>query len=366
MPLDGENNPLEHSRFSEYIILYTTDVVKKLKKWHDGKLRFFEFNRKIIVYSENGHVVNTDFSKKFQLYNEGDEIALAGMTVQIVESTGDYERDISTLYNTKVANGKPTDEQTIPAKKIKYMNEPSIATMKSERSPLSTIYPPSQLHSTPRRMVGLTRIRHQSTPTPTPTPTSGQQSTEKIRTLQSVEPNKGAVKAALKPPARIHTPQLLTPSTMKTTRVAPEKSREAVKKLCLISPSTSKVKLRKKAGLTPRIRRNTPEIIEVPPPPPPMDKELGSPESSKSECAAIPDSAIEQTPNNASESFSRHVEVCASDTSEEVSDFDEDSNPKETTTVHSKTGIRETQTVTYDFGLGEEDAGFTLSDRFRI
>lgn len=45
----------------EYEVLYSTRVVQKEKRWNDGKLRYYEFNRKIEVHSDDNLLVATEF-----------------------------------------------------------------------------------------------------------------------------------------------------------------------------------------------------------------------------------------------------------------------------------------------------------------
>lgn len=49
------------STVHEFEILYSKRVRQREKKWEDGKLKFYEFNNKLEVYSDAGLLVTSDF-----------------------------------------------------------------------------------------------------------------------------------------------------------------------------------------------------------------------------------------------------------------------------------------------------------------
>lgn len=53
-----------------YTVLYSKRVRQKDKKWEDGKLRFYEFNNKFEVISEDGMLVAADFYPSEKKFNK--------------------------------------------------------------------------------------------------------------------------------------------------------------------------------------------------------------------------------------------------------------------------------------------------------
>lgn len=92
-------NPLEHSQFSEYEILYTTNIVQKSKVWHDGRCKFFNFNKKLIVFSDDNIVIGTHFLGNPKVLESRDkQIRISDeLLITIENKLGDFERDVSMI-----------------------------------------------------------------------------------------------------------------------------------------------------------------------------------------------------------------------------------------------------------------------------
>ncbi|ODQ82230.1 hypothetical protein BABINDRAFT_158869 [Babjeviella inositovora NRRL Y-12698] len=153
--LSSQSHPLKHSWVKEFRVLYTTDVKQKLKKWHDGTLRFFDLNKKVQVLSESGVVIKTDFLKDAGVLDAGEDFSISGgLMVNVEELTSEYERDISNLYKksdkrytqlpSQVKSAQVLLPSTGPAvKRIKYSNTSQLK-ISPHVIPLSQTLPTTQ------------------------------------------------------------------------------------------------------------------------------------------------------------------------------------------------------------------------------
>ncbi|KAG7888168.1 hypothetical protein KL905_005098 [Ogataea polymorpha] len=85
---------LEHSEYSEYQILYTNETAKKHKVWHDGTMRLFKLNKKLIVYDEDRMEIYSDFLSSYPRYRVDDLVKLESIWIMIDEVLGTYERNV--------------------------------------------------------------------------------------------------------------------------------------------------------------------------------------------------------------------------------------------------------------------------------
>lgn len=104
----------------DYSILYSNRIIQKDKRWADGRLRFYELNNKLEVYSEEQFLIATDFypsTKKLPLqtgaFEEGTEYKLPSgkFLLSLQEYLGCSMRDVSKVFKkasskTPEANGK--------------------------------------------------------------------------------------------------------------------------------------------------------------------------------------------------------------------------------------------------------------------
>lgn len=108
----------------DFAVLYSSRVHQKLKKWSDGRLKYYELNRKIEVLSDEGFLVSSDFYPHSALppletgvFAEGSTYALPSnrLMVEFVEYVGCSERDISKLYQKH----KKGETLVVPERPIK-------------------------------------------------------------------------------------------------------------------------------------------------------------------------------------------------------------------------------------------------------
>lgn len=85
---------MNHSVVTEYIILYSFDLTKRLKKWHDGLLKVYHLNKKVVVFDEAERVICDEF---LDTVENLQELTLSNVLVSVEEQKCIYERDVSGL-----------------------------------------------------------------------------------------------------------------------------------------------------------------------------------------------------------------------------------------------------------------------------
>jgi hypothetical protein len=82
----------------EFRCLYTRDLHKKSKKWHDGSVKFHTFNRRVMVYDDAQGFIGDLHYRKEEAFGEGTEVRLdRGILVDVGEPLGQTETDVSQL-----------------------------------------------------------------------------------------------------------------------------------------------------------------------------------------------------------------------------------------------------------------------------
>ncbi|CCH44224.1 hypothetical protein BN7_3783 [Wickerhamomyces ciferrii] len=137
------------SEVQEYTIMYTFNIVQKIKKWNDGKLKFFKFNNKVQVFNEDSILVTSQFlqnDKMLQMDTWGSEFKLGSVLVMIEEMVFETSRDISNVFKkenkTKTIEIKETSRKITPLKDRN--NSPSLL-LERRRVGLSKNRTPSKL-----------------------------------------------------------------------------------------------------------------------------------------------------------------------------------------------------------------------------
>ncbi|KAM9911134.1 hypothetical protein OXX69_003809 [Metschnikowia pulcherrima] len=91
----------------EYAVLYSSRVLQKDKRWSDGRLRYYELNNKLEVFSDDMLLVSTDFyphhaRKPLEtgVFDEGAVYVLPSgkLILEFNEYLGSFERDLSTIF----------------------------------------------------------------------------------------------------------------------------------------------------------------------------------------------------------------------------------------------------------------------------
>ncbi|KAH0846666.1 hypothetical protein AYO21_08067 [Fonsecaea monophora] len=92
----------------EFRCLYTRDLRKKAKKWHDGSLRFHTFNRRVMVYDDAKNYIGDLHYRQEEEFTEGVEIQLdRGVMVEVGERLGETQTDLAPILE-RARPEKPT------------------------------------------------------------------------------------------------------------------------------------------------------------------------------------------------------------------------------------------------------------------
>ncbi|KAG0156018.1 hypothetical protein PDIDSM_3194 [Penicillium digitatum] len=111
--------------------LYTHDLRRKSKRWHDGYLRYHKFNKRIMVYDDQGNFIGDHHWRSSDEVQDGDEMELdKGVLIEVTENMGTTETDITTLYEKKKSS------QGSPQTKDPVSQAPCASTYTSASAPL--------------------------------------------------------------------------------------------------------------------------------------------------------------------------------------------------------------------------------------
>lgn len=93
----------------EFRCLYTHDVRRKAqKRWHDGKIRFHTFNRRVMVYDETFNFISDVHWQERGEFGEGELLRLdrGGIEVEVQECIGKKEQDLTELLDKRAKDRK--------------------------------------------------------------------------------------------------------------------------------------------------------------------------------------------------------------------------------------------------------------------
>jgi Protein of unknown function (DUF2439) len=109
----------------EFRCMFSHDLRKKKKTWHDGSLRFHTFNKRVMVYDEVKNFVGDLHYRVAGEFGEGTELQLdRGVLVQVEARIGQTETDLAPLLEKRrpedgtnganIANVAPGQHGNIP------------------------------------------------------------------------------------------------------------------------------------------------------------------------------------------------------------------------------------------------------------
>lgn len=84
----------------EFRCMFTHDMFKKQKKWHDGSVKYHTFNKKVMVYDESRNLVGGLHYQQPEEFGEGLEIKLdRPILVQVEDQLGESTTDLTPLIS---------------------------------------------------------------------------------------------------------------------------------------------------------------------------------------------------------------------------------------------------------------------------
>lgn len=96
--------------------LYTHDLRRKSKRWQDGYLRYHAFNKRIMVYDEQGNYIGDHHWRSGEEVQDGDELELdKGALIQVGEQMSTTQQDLTNLFEKrKSSQGSPQGASQTP------------------------------------------------------------------------------------------------------------------------------------------------------------------------------------------------------------------------------------------------------------
>ncbi|CUS10585.1 unnamed protein product [Tuber aestivum] len=83
----------------EYRVMWTPNKTQKIKKWHDGFLRYHSFNRRMLVYDDGRHLVADMYLRDREFLGEGDELEFEHHLVSIEDFSGSVNQDLTPIFS---------------------------------------------------------------------------------------------------------------------------------------------------------------------------------------------------------------------------------------------------------------------------
>lgn len=135
----------------DFRCLYTHDIRRKAKRWQDGIVRFHTFNKRVMVYDVSRNFVGDTHWREPNPLQDGDDLELEkGVLIQVGESTGSADQDLSELFKKRRNPGVASPGRTLAVQPA------SVGTANSTSSPLSQLRPRTlnSLLKTPKGPLG--------------------------------------------------------------------------------------------------------------------------------------------------------------------------------------------------------------------
>ncbi|KAL5337129.1 hypothetical protein BJX70DRAFT_251605 [Aspergillus crustosus] len=127
----------------KYRCLFTHDMRRKAKRWHDGFLRYHTFNKRVMVYDNTGYFIGDLHWRAPDGIQDGDELELdKGVLIQVCEPLEQTETDISSLHKNR-SQDSPVRTETTPSVRSTAPRAPLSQTSRSLKDLLGINKPPT-------------------------------------------------------------------------------------------------------------------------------------------------------------------------------------------------------------------------------
>lgn len=122
----------------EFRCLFTHDLRKKKKVWHDGSLRFHTFNRRVMVYDDLKNYIGDAHWRETGEFREGEELRLdKGVMVEVGEQIGRTETDLAPVILDKRRHEITSSPPRVPLPSNPVTSVPRLAGTVSQARPKS-------------------------------------------------------------------------------------------------------------------------------------------------------------------------------------------------------------------------------------
>lgn len=112
----------------DFRCLFTRDIKRKQKRWHDGRLKLHTFNKRIMVYDDGSNFVGDSYWQENGELKEGEELSLErnGILVEVGEYMGKRDQDLKELMDSRtkireigsITNSTPESLSRFPVEAI--------------------------------------------------------------------------------------------------------------------------------------------------------------------------------------------------------------------------------------------------------
>ncbi|KAK7530158.1 uncharacterized protein J3D65DRAFT_526631, partial [Phyllosticta citribraziliensis] len=115
----------------EFACLYTHDLRRKQKRWHDGFLKFHTFNKRAMVYDQSRNHIGDTYWKEGNQMQEGDELTLEnGVIVEVAEPKSTTQTDLTPILRKRPVPASSSGAVAQPP------NRPLSAVLGTPKGPL--------------------------------------------------------------------------------------------------------------------------------------------------------------------------------------------------------------------------------------
>ncbi|KAI5856444.1 hypothetical protein BZA05DRAFT_434020 [Tricharina praecox] len=115
-----DHTQLTHSSqtapIQEYRVMWTAQKKQKLKKWHDGTLRFHTFNNRMLLYDEARSLITDKYLKPGIRIDEGDELEFEQHLVTVEEFLQTVIQDLAPVFAPAMQRARERASTAIPTK----------------------------------------------------------------------------------------------------------------------------------------------------------------------------------------------------------------------------------------------------------
>jgi hypothetical protein len=249
------SQPLSQSQVTASVVkfrcLYTHDLRRKSKRWQDGYLKYHAFNKRVMVYDEQGNYIGDHHWRSVDEVQDGDELELdKGALIQVGEKMSTTQTDLSNLFDKRTSQGSPQSHE--PASQA-----PRTSTPRSSCSsqPFRSLNDLLGIKKTPiGHLVSPYEERH-------PPPPSSDISLPSQRAPKRP-------KVAPRPLVNKSAPAEVVDLTEPEERHSSAKVRKIAKTHEMLRPASISYNLEPMPGAQPEVRREAPTVIESPRPTP--------------------------------------------------------------------------------------------------
>lgn len=110
------SQPPATASVTKFRCLFTHDLRRKSKRWQDGYLRYHAFNKRIMVFDEQGNFIGDHHWRSVDEVQDGDELELdKGVLIEVGERMGTTQTDLTNLFEKrKSSQGSPASRNQTP------------------------------------------------------------------------------------------------------------------------------------------------------------------------------------------------------------------------------------------------------------